>query len=153
MSEVGESARDVGSPRGEAPSFTQRVLDAVERFGNKVPHPVMIFVILIGFVIVLSHILWLFGAKVSYDVINPQTDKLEHATTAARSLLSIDGVRFMYTGCVPNLMGFTALGVIIVAMVGVGTVITLMLPYVIVIAVVWTILLLTWQIRGIPWGL
>ena len=29
----------------------QKFLDAVERFGNKVPHPVVIFVILIGIVI------------------------------------------------------------------------------------------------------
>ncbi len=55
-----------------------------------------------------------------YGVINPQTDKVEHATAAARSLLTVEGIRFMYTGFVPNLMGFTALGVIIVAMVGVG---------------------------------
>jgi aminobenzoyl-glutamate transport protein len=38
------------------PTTMQRVLDVVERVGNKVPHPVIIFVILIGVVIVLSHI-------------------------------------------------------------------------------------------------
>jgi aminobenzoyl-glutamate transport protein len=35
------------------PTTMQRVLDVVERVGNKVPHPVIIFVILIGVVIVL----------------------------------------------------------------------------------------------------
>jgi aminobenzoyl-glutamate transport protein len=35
---------------------------------------------------------------------------------------------------------------------GVGTVIALMLPYVIVVFVVWTILLAAWQIFGLPWG-
>jgi aminobenzoyl-glutamate transport protein len=35
---------------------------------------------------------------------------------------------------------------------GVGTVIALMLPYVVVVFVVWTILLAAWQILGLPWG-
>ena len=30
------------------PTTMQRILDIVERVGNKVPHPVVIFVILIG---------------------------------------------------------------------------------------------------------
>ena len=43
----------------------QKILDAVERVGNSVPHPVVIFLILIAIVIVLSHILYLLGANVS----------------------------------------------------------------------------------------
>ena len=35
-------------------SAMQKLLDAVERVGNMVPHPVVIFLILIGVVIVLS---------------------------------------------------------------------------------------------------
>jgi aminobenzoyl-glutamate transport protein len=104
---------------GRAP-LMQRMLDVVERVGNRVPHPVMIFVILIGIVIVLSQILYWIGASVSYQVINPYTDEIEYRTTAARGLLSVDGVRFMFTGVVQNFMNFNAVGVIIVAMVGVG---------------------------------
>ena len=33
----------------------QKILDVVEKVGNKVPHPVVIFLILIAIVIVLSH--------------------------------------------------------------------------------------------------
>jgi len=98
----------------------EKVLDVVERVGNKVPHPAVIFVILIGIVIVLSHILYLAGARVSYERINPDTLKVEKITTFARSLLTVDGIRFMYTGVVQNFMNFQAVGVIIVAMVGVG---------------------------------
>src|SRR5262245_40506261 len=98
----------------------QKVLDVVERVGNKVPHPAVIFVILIGIVVVLSHIMYLLGARVSYEVINPDTHKIEKMTTVARSLLTVDGIRFMYTGVVQNLMNFQAVGVIIVAMAGVG---------------------------------
>jgi aminobenzoyl-glutamate transport protein len=105
----------------EAPkSRMQRVLDTVERVGNRVPHPVMIFVYLIGIIIVLSTILSVFGARVSYQAYNPATGNIEPAMTEARSLLTIEGLRFMYTGVVGNFMGFTAVGVIIIAMVGVG---------------------------------
>jgi aminobenzoyl-glutamate transport protein len=98
----------------------QKILDFVERVGNRVPHPVVIFVILIGAVIVLSHIFYLLGVQVSYQVIHPETHEIEEATTAARSLLTTDGIRFMFTGVVQNFMNFNAVGVIIVAMVGVG---------------------------------
>jgi aminobenzoyl-glutamate transport protein len=105
---------------GVPKTFMQKLLDGVERVGNKVPHPAVIFVILMGIVIVLSHILYLMGAKVAYEVINPDTHKIEKMTTMARSLLTVDGIRFMFTGVVQNFMNFQAVGVIIVAMVGVG---------------------------------
>ncbi len=105
---------------GAQPTSMQRILDVVERVGNKVPHPVMIFVILIGIVVVLSHILYMLGASVSYQVVNLETDSIEYTTTVARSLLTVDGIRFMFTGVVQNFMSFNAVGVIIVAMVGVG---------------------------------
>ena len=35
---------------------------------------------------------------------------------------------------------------------GVGTVVAMMLPYVIVIQVVWIVLLVLWQVLGLPWG-
>ena len=60
------------------------------------------------------------GLSVSYQVINPETHEVEDATTFARSLLTVDGIRFMFTGVVQNFMNFNAVGVIIVAMVGVG---------------------------------
>jgi aminobenzoyl-glutamate transport protein len=105
----------------EAPkTFMQTLLDGVERVGNKVPHPAVIFVILMGVVIVLSHMLYLAGARVAYEMINPETHKIEKLVTEARSLLTVDGIRFMFAGVVQNFMNFQALGVIIVAMVGVG---------------------------------
>jgi aminobenzoyl-glutamate transport protein len=36
---------------------------------------------------------------------------------------------------------------------GVGTVIALMLPYIVVLCVVWTLLLAAWHLLGLPWGL
>jgi aminobenzoyl-glutamate transport protein len=98
----------------------QKILDVVERVGNRVPHPVVIFLILIGIVVVLSTFLSLIGASVTYDAYNVATGKIEQTTTTARGLLTIEGIRFMYTGVVGNFMSFQAVGVIIVAMVGVG---------------------------------
>jgi aminobenzoyl-glutamate transport protein len=98
----------------------ERMLDVVERVGNKVPHPVVIFVMLIGLVIVLSHVFYLVGASATYQSINPETHEIEELTTSAQSLLTADGLRFMFTGVVANFMAFNAVGVIIVAMLGVG---------------------------------
>jgi aminobenzoyl-glutamate transport protein len=130
-------------------SAMQRILDVVERVGNKVPHPVIIFLILIAIVVVLSHILYLTGAGVSSEVIVPATSETETAididesaydsgasvnyqhidekkynvetrTVEAKSLLTTEGIRFIYSSLIPSFMSFTAVGLIIVAMVGVG---------------------------------
>jgi aminobenzoyl-glutamate transport protein len=98
----------------------ERLLDVVERVGNKVPHPAAIFVILMVLVILLSHLFHVLGASVTYQSVNPETDKVEQVTTTARSLLTGDGIRFMYENVVKNFMNFNAVGVIIVAMLGVG---------------------------------
>ncbi|MCO5063887.1 MAG: AbgT family transporter [Rhizobiaceae bacterium] len=98
----------------------QKFLDGVERVGNMVPHPVIIFLILIAIVIVLSGILSMFGAAVSFERINPDTHEIETATTEIRSLMNIEGIRFIYSSLIPNFMGFTAVGLMIVAMIGAG---------------------------------
>lgn len=127
----------------------QRFLDMVERVGNMVPHPVLIFLVLIAIVVVLSHILHLAEVSVSFDAIVPEgaeTDvsyedyastydrgieiddereepksyHIEQQSVAARSLLTSDGLRFMYISLIPNFMGFTAVGLMIAAMVGAG---------------------------------
>jgi aminobenzoyl-glutamate transport protein len=97
-----------------------RFLDGIERVGNMVPHPVVIFLILIAIVIVLSVLLSLFGTTVSFERINAETGEIEIATTGIRSLLNIDGIRFMYESLVPNFMSFTAVGLMIAAMIGAG---------------------------------
>jgi aminobenzoyl-glutamate transport protein len=134
----------------EAPkSVMQRILDVVERVGNKVPHPVIIFLVLIAIVIVVAHVMHMTGVSVSYEAIVPgvSPDQIESAedpevydtgtvvdyatideksysverrTTTARSLLTSDGIRFIYSSLIPNFMGFTAVGLMIVAMVGAG---------------------------------
>ena len=77
----------------------ERFLDTVERVGNKVPHPVVIFVLLIGLVILLSHVLYLMGVSATYETVNPDTDAVEEVTSSVRSLLTRDGIRFMMIVC------------------------------------------------------
>jgi aminobenzoyl-glutamate transport protein len=52
-------------------TFTERMLDGIERVGNKVPHPAMLFVYLIVGVVVLSQILFWFNVKATFEVISP----------------------------------------------------------------------------------
>jgi aminobenzoyl-glutamate transport protein len=110
----------MSQPIAAPKSAMQKFLDVVEKVGNKVPHPAVIFLILIAIVVVLSQILHMLGTSISYQVLNPETHKLETATTPAKSLLTADGIRFMYERLIPNFMSFTAVGLMIVAMVGAG---------------------------------
>jgi aminobenzoyl-glutamate transport protein len=138
------------SQTSDAPKTTmQRVLDVVEKVGNKVPHPAIIFLLLIAIVVVLSAVLEVTGTRHSYEVIVPATREIETEaapdaspsdtgtavtyqaieaenysietrTVSAKSLLTAEGIRFIYSSLIPNFMGFTAIGLMIVALVGAG---------------------------------
>ena len=95
-------------------------LATVERIGNAVPHPAIIFFILIGIVIAFSVIFGLLGTTVTYDGYDAAIGDIVEQTTSVRSLLSPDGIRFMLTSPIANFLGFTGVGVILVAMIGVG---------------------------------
>jgi aminobenzoyl-glutamate transport protein len=109
-------AASVSAPK----TAMQRFLDAIERAGNIVPHPVIIFLILIGALIVVAAIASAFGASVTMERINPATNVVERETTVVRSLLTLDGIRFMYLSLIPNFMNFTAVGLLIGAVMGAG---------------------------------
>ena len=111
--------RSVGEVIEPSKTFLRKLLDGVERVGNKVPHPAVIFFILAGLVILLSHLLYLLGTTVSYEVVNPETHKVETATATVNSLLSADGIRFMMTSMVRNFANFGPVAIIFVVMVGV----------------------------------
>lgn len=126
--------------------FTQKMLDGIERVGNKIPHPVLLFLYLIGFIIILSHILYLAGVKVTetiaepapyaasqiyYEdstgsdlVVGPSADEnhfITHETTiSVESLLTTEGVRFMFSSFVRNFQNFGVVAVVFIAMMGAG---------------------------------
>jgi aminobenzoyl-glutamate transport protein len=88
--------------------------------GNKVPHPAVLFFALIVVIVLLSHVLSVLGTSVSYQRINLQTHKPEDVTSTVNSLLSPEGIRFIATSVVPNFINFGPVGIILVAMIGVG---------------------------------
>src|SRR6185312_10853617 len=104
----------------ERTTFLQKLLDGVEVVGNKVPHPAVIFLIMAGIVIALSHLFYLMGTSVSYQLVDPVTHQVLTTTATVNSLLTADGIRFIVTSAVRNFLGFAPVGVILVAMVGVG---------------------------------
>jgi aminobenzoyl-glutamate transport protein len=101
-------------------SVLQKMLDVVEKVGNKVPHPAVLFFLLIGAVVLLSHLLHWLGTSVTYQRLDPQTHKTEEVTTVVTSLRRPDGIRFIVTSVVPNFINFGPVGIIMVAMIGVG---------------------------------
>jgi len=101
-------------------SGMQRLLDGIERVGNRVPHPAVMFLLMIGALIVLSHAMFLMGTSVSYQIVDVATHEISESSARVNSLLTAEGVRFTLNSVVPNFLGFTAVGVVIVAMVGVG---------------------------------
>lgn len=87
-------------------------LDAIERIGNRLPDPVTLF--FLGAVIVLggSEL----AAAVNWTADNPATGQTEAVT----SLLSSQGLKWVWLNLVPNFTGFAPLGVVLVAMIGIG---------------------------------
>ncbi len=64
-------------PSGASPTIMERLLGGIERVGNKVPHPAILFIALIGIVIVLSQILYWANVSVSYETIKPPAAVVE----------------------------------------------------------------------------
>ena len=124
-----------------------RVLGAIERGGNKMPNPAILFVWLCVIVIILSALLAWVDIKVTYEVAKPPPIAVEEVvqggstqpsgglpdasvqegeyeivtqTAAVQSLLSADGIRFIFTSFVANFRNFAAVAIILVVMIGVG---------------------------------
>ncbi len=142
MSEKTEAGAETVSKR----SFQDKMLDGIERAGNKVPHPVLMFLYLIIGVIVLSHILFLMGVSVTEQIAVPvpisvereyyeDTTQpgiaipeeyydadyvIEERTIAIHSLLTVDGIRFLFSSFVRNFQGFGVVAVTFIAMLGAG---------------------------------
>ena len=131
----------------ERPGMMDRVLGGIERVGNKVPHPAIMFLALCIGVIVLSQLMAWAGVGATYEVVRPPDQSVEAIdvggsmlpaevmpsqppdaseyevvtqTVEIKGLLTADGIRYLFTSFVPNFMGFTAMGIILIVMIGVG---------------------------------
>lgn len=101
-------ARTAAARRG----VLTRFLDAVEFVGNRLPDQVTIFVLLAVAVLIVS---WICAA-LDVSVSHPQRDE----TIRAYNLLSREGIQWIFTSAVRNFTGFPPLGVVLVALIGVG---------------------------------
>jgi aminobenzoyl-glutamate transport protein len=133
--------------KAKGPGVMQRVLSFIERVGNKVPHPAIVFIALCVGVIIISQILHWVGVSATYEVVSPPPSSVEEnfvggstapieilpteqpdaetyevttETVEIRGLLTGEGVRYLFTSFVSNFMGFTAMGIILIVMIGVG---------------------------------
>jgi len=92
--------------------FVAGVLDRIERWGNKLPHPFNLFLLFSLAVLILSWIAHAFGVSVTH----PLTGK----PIVAVNLLDRQGFQNIITRAVSNFTGFAPLGTVLVAMIGVG---------------------------------
>jgi aminobenzoyl-glutamate transport protein len=139
---------ETAQPAAAAPhTFMQRMLDAIERLGNRMPDPAILFLWLCLGVILLSQALQWLDVKATYKVVappaataqetyyggstgsvyvgptepEPATDyKVQTTTTKVKGLLTVDGVRYLFTSFVDNFRNFAAVAIILVVMIGVG---------------------------------
>jgi len=125
-------------------------LGAIERLGNKVPNPTIMFIYLIMVIAVLSAVLAWLGVAVQEEVVtqvpkeglrqlndalggtvmpfDTQTNApaqlpdylVSQETVAVRSLLSGAGISAFFAGFVDNFAGFGVVSVVLIAMAGVG---------------------------------
>jgi aminobenzoyl-glutamate transport protein len=94
------------------PARSKGILGAIERFGNKLPDPVFIFVWLIGIVMLISVV----GALAGWSAINPVTGK----TIVAQSLFSSENLNKLIVDMPKTLTSFAPLGYVLIVMLGAG---------------------------------
>jgi len=111
MSESSASPDAASSPAGGGLVF--RVLHRVAALGNRLPDPATLFVLLAGAVVVISA----FFVGMSEDVI-----QRDGSTTqmSVKSLLSREGIAWMFESAIENFTGFAPLGSVLTVMLGIG---------------------------------
>lgn len=99
-------------PATKKRTLMDRFLTIVERGGNALPHPATLFALLAMGVVVLS---WV-ASTAGLSVAHPSTGEI----VTPVNLMSIEGLHRMLTGAVTNFTGFAPLGVVLVALIGIG---------------------------------
>jgi aminobenzoyl-glutamate transport protein len=92
--------------------FVTRALDAIEAVGNRLPDTATLFVIIAVLILIAS---WV-TARLGVSVIHPRDGSVIQAV----DLLTRDGIRRIFTDAVRNFMNFAPLGIVLVAMIGIG---------------------------------
>jgi aminobenzoyl-glutamate transport protein len=95
----------------EKQSFVNRALGTVERVGNKLPDPAVLFFYLVILV-------WIFSALLS--ALGVSVVDMQNNTVMVKNLLSGEAFATFFSNMVGIFTGFHPLGVVLVAMLGVG---------------------------------
>jgi len=93
--------------------FFQRMLNWTEKAGNALPHPATLFALFALTALLLSAL----GHALGWQVTLPGKDG---EVVKAVNLLSHDGIHRILLEMVDNFMGFAPLGIVLVAMLGIG---------------------------------
>ena len=99
-------------------SLLTRCLNGIERVGNALPHPVTLFAIMALAVVVISAICAAMGVSATGNLVSG--GELKETTVTAVSLLTKEGLKYIFTGAVNNFTTYAPLGMVLVAMLGVG---------------------------------
>jgi aminobenzoyl-glutamate transport protein len=90
----------------------QRMLNWTERAGNALPHPATLFALFALAALVLSAV----GHTLGWEAIHPGTNEIIRPV----NLLSHDGIHRVLLEMVDNFTGFAPLGIVLVALLGIG---------------------------------
>ena len=92
------------------------ILNKIEKIGNALPHPAVLFVLLSVAIVIISFIVSKIGTTVTYFDAREGKD----VTIMAENMLSASGLRYIFNSATKNFTGFAPLGTVLVAMLGVG---------------------------------
>lgn len=93
----------------------------MNKFKEKITlHPIMTFLILILITLVLSGFLHLIGFEATYNKINIETGEYTATSESVESLLSLSGLKYIFTSTVSNFTAFTPLSNLIIILIGIG---------------------------------
>ncbi|WP_212653397.1 AbgT family transporter [Marinomonas sp. CT5] len=93
-------------------SLLEKLMKKIEIVGNKLPDPIILFFSLAIIVVAASFI----AEKFNLSVIHPASQK----ELLIRSLLSDEGIVFIFTNMIKNFTGFAPLGLVLSMIIGVG---------------------------------
>lgn len=83
-------------------------------------HPMMAFIFLTGFVVLLSGILDLFDASVTYNTIDEKTGVYQATLVTVESLLNLSGIKYIFANTVANFASYAPLSMLLITLIGVG---------------------------------
>lgn len=102
--------------KSKNPQEVKGFLKTVEKIGNAMPHPAVLFFLLAVTVVIISHFVASQNISVSYFDAKHNVN----VTKKAVSLLNADGLAYMFNNATHIFTGFDPLGTVLVAMLGVG---------------------------------